>query len=244
MADSLVVNEIYASLQGESSWAGLPCIFVRLTGCNLRCSYCDSAYAFRQGNRSDPEDVRQRVHELARPYPVVAGAPRLPLVEFTGGEPLLQGPVFGLLARLCDDGFQVLVETNGAVDIANVDPRVHRIMDLKCPSSGEVHRNRWENLAHLRGSDEIKFVVGTAEDYQWVCSAIAQHGLAAICPLLISWVTPLAEPQRDPSLRAIPEGQHPIGREELVRRVLADSLPVRFQLQLHKTLWPPDRRGV
>jgi len=242
--ETLVVNEIYSSLQGESSWTGLPCVFVRLTGCNLRCSYCDSAYAFHEGTRWDVEDVRRRIHELAQPYPIAPGAPRLPLVEFTGGEPLLQRPVFPLLTRLCDDGFRVLLETSGAVDIAPVDPRVHRIMDLKCPSSGEMHRNRWDNLACLRSADEIKFVVGTAEDCQWVRDVIAQRALAAICPLLVSWAAPLTTSPRDPSLRAVPEGQHPIGREELVRRILADAWPVRFQIQMHKILWAPDRRGV
>src|SRR5215216_1427598 len=174
MAETLVINEIYLSLQGESTFAGLPCIFVRLTACNLRCSYCDTAYAFTEGSRKTLEEVRARVHELAREFghkavhqngPAVVSGMRLPLVELTGGEPLLQKGVLPLMKELCDDGFMVLLETSGAHDIAGVDPRVRRIMDLKCPSSGEVERNRWENIAHLRQTDEIKFVMGTWEDY-------------------------------------------------------------------------------
>jgi 7-carboxy-7-deazaguanine synthase len=238
MSDSLVVNEIYASLQGESTFAGLPCIFVRLTACNLRCSYCDTAYAFAEGARMELGAVLDRVGELARPYR------RKPLVELTGGEPLLQRPSLPLMKRLCDEGFTVLVETSGALDISPVDPRVHRIMDFKCPSSGESGRNRTENVAHLKSTDEVKFVIGTAEDYEWAKAQLAQHRLAEICPVLFSWVSPLRDEQRHPSLKKVPEGQHPISRLELVERIVADALPVRFQLQMHKFIWAPEQRGV
>src|SRR5271154_194440 len=149
MSETLVVNEIYLSLQGESTWAGLPCVFVRLTACNLRCSYCDTAYAFTEGQKMTLADALARVEELARPFAHGATGQRLPLVELTGGEPLLQKSALPLMRALCDAGFTVLIETSGALDIAPVDARVRRIMDLKCPSSGECGRNRWENLPHL-----------------------------------------------------------------------------------------------
>jgi 7-carboxy-7-deazaguanine synthase len=259
MSETLVVNEIYASLQGESTFAGLPCIFVRLTACNLRCSYCDTAYAFAEGEKRDLEAVRADVLRLAQPYREPAfrtprsalssdsSAPspnRLPLVELTGGEPLLQKGALTLMQQLCDDGFTVLVETSGALDISKVDARVRRIMDLKCPSSGEVGRNRLENIPHLRATDEIKFVIGTVEDYEWAKQQIATYRLDAICPLLMSWVHPLRPEQQDKSLKRVPEGQTPIARVDLVERIIADALPVRFQAQLHKIIWPPEQRGV
>lgn len=247
MADTLVVNEIYLSLQGESTFAGLPCIFVRLTACNLRCSYCDTAYAFTEGKKRSQAEVRAEINRLAsrftHPSPGTASL-RLPLVELTGGEPLLQKGALPLMRELCDDGFTVLVETSGALDISGVDPRVRRIMDLKCPGSGEVARNRWENLAHLRTTDEIKFVIGTVEDYQWAKAQIAAHRLAAICPLLMSWVHPLRPEQQAPSLKPVPPGQTPLSRRQLAERIIADALPVRYQAQLHKIIWPPEQRGV
>jgi len=148
------------------------------------------------------------------------------------------------MQQLCDDRFTVLIETSGALDIAPVDPRVRRIMDLKCPSSGEVERNRWENLPHLKQTDEIKFVIGTQQDYEWAKQQIFQHRLAEICPVLFSWVSPLLPHQQDKSLQQAPEGQAPITRLELVEKIIADALPVRFQLQMHKFIWPPDQRGV
>src|SRR5690348_8604627 len=160
---NLVINEIYLSLQGESTFAGLPCVFVRLTACNLRCSYCDSAYAFTEGKKRSLEEIVAEINRLAEPFATTHHASRttkLPVVELTGGEPLLQKGVLPLMARLCDDGFTVLLETSGAHDISAVDSRVRRIMDLKCPSSGEVERNRWENIGHLKDTDEIKFVIG------------------------------------------------------------------------------------
>ncbi len=246
MAEGLVVNEVYLSLQGESTFAGLPCIFVRLTACNLRCSYCDTAYAFTEGARRSLEDLRADVHGLSKPYEgrKTATGNRLPLVEFTGGEPLLQPNTLPLMRSFCDDGFTVLLETSGAHDISRVDSRVHRIMDLKCPSSGEVAKNLWENLEQLKDTDEVKFVIGTREDYEWTREIITRHQLASVCPLLVSWVHPLQSGQQDKSLKPVPPGQQPIGRKELAERIIADALPVRFQVQLHKIIWPPEQRGV
>ena len=248
MAETLVVNEIYLSLQGESTFAGLPCIFVRLTACDLRCSYCDTAYAFTEGTSQSVEDVVREVNRLAERFQnngrVAASRTRLPLVELTGGEPLLQKNSLRLMKALCDGGYTVLLETSGAHDIAPVDSRVRRIIDLKCPSSGEVGRNRWENLAHLNREDEIKFVIGTREDYQWAKQKINEHKLDSICPLLFSWVHPLAPEQQDKTLKRVPAGQTPISRQELAEKIIADALPVRFQAQLHKIIWPPEKRGV
>jgi 7-carboxy-7-deazaguanine synthase len=247
VSDTLVVNEIFLSLQGESSFAGLPCVFVRLTACNLRCSYCDTAYAFTEGRRLPLVEVRAAVLGLAARFASLSSelrTPKLPLVEMTGGEPLLQPAALTLMRELCDDRFTVLLETSGALDIAPVDPRVHRIMDLKCPSSGEVTRNRWENLAHLKSTDELKFVIGTVEDYNWAKTQIAERRLADLCPVLVSWVQPLSREQQDESLKPVPPGQTPISRRELAERLLADALPVRFQAQMHKLIWPPEQRGV
>jgi 7-carboxy-7-deazaguanine synthase len=277
MSDTLVVNEIYLSLQGESTFAGLPCVFVRLTACNLRCSYCDTAYAFAEGRKQPLAEVRAEVLRLAAPFTRGAeegaqgrvhspqspassfslhssslpGQPpaspflrRLPLVELTGGEPLLQKNSLPLMRALCDDGLTVLLETSGALDISPVDPRVRRIMDLKCPSSGEAGRNRWENLARPESTDELKFVIGTVEDYQWAKAAVIERHLAGLCPLLFSWVHPLAPDQRHPSLKPVPPGQRPLSRAELAERIIADALPVRLQVQLHKLLWPAQQRGV
>lgn len=244
MAETLVINEIYLSAQGESTFAGLPCVFVRLTGCNLRCSYCDTAYAFTEGKRQPLPEILARIRQLAEPFAFRPAAQKLPLVELTGGEPLLQPNALPLMKALCDDGFTVLIETSGALDIAPVDPRVRRIMDLKCPSSGECERNRWENLPHLTATDEVKFVIGTREDYEWASQQLSQHNLAKICPVLFSWVAPLAPHQQDKSLNPVPAGQTPLTRLELVERIIADALPVRFQLQMHKFIWPPEQRGV
>jgi 7-carboxy-7-deazaguanine synthase len=290
MSDTLVVNEVYLSLQGESTFAGLPCVFIRLATCDLRCSYCDTAYAFTEGSKKSLADIRAEVHHLASPFnrvlegrarcpsapratnsvviersrstsnrapgqcapspePVSATTPqgsgcKLPLVELTGGEPLLQKNSLSLMQTLCDDGFTVLLETSGAHDLAPVDPRVRRIMDLKCPGSGEVARNRWENLPHLKSTDEIKFVITTREDYAWARERIAEYHLASVCPLLFSWAHPLAPEQQAKSLKQVPPGQTPISRQELAERIIADALPVRFQVQLHKVIWPSEQRGV
>jgi 7-carboxy-7-deazaguanine synthase len=247
VSETLNINEIYLSLQGESTFAGLPCVFIRLTACNLRCSYCDTAYAFTQGEKKSLAEVRAEVHRLAKPFASSKFTIQnsiLPLVELTGGEPLLQKNALPLMQQLCDDGFTVLLETSGAHDIAPVDPRVRRIMDLKCPSSGEVARNRWENLSHLKPTDEIKFVMGTQEDYDWAKQKITEHRLDSICPLLFSWVHPLAPEQQDKVLKPVPAGQTPITRQQLVEKIIADALPVRFQVQMHKIIWPPEQRGV
>lgn len=242
MSATLVVNEVYLSLQGESTFAGLPCVFIRLTACNLRCSYCDTAYAFTEGKKWTVEDVLARVRELAKPF--AGQASQLPLVELTGGEPLLQPNSLPLMKQLCDEGFTVLIETSGAHDISGIDARVRRIVDLKCPSSGEVARNRYENIPHLKATDEVKFVIGTVEDYEWSKQQLAEHRLTSRCAVLFSWVAPLTAEQRDKSLKAVPAGQTPITRKELVERIIADALPVRFQVQMHKVIWPPEQRGV
>ena len=259
MSDTLVVNEIYLSLQGESTFAGLPCVFIRLTACDLRCSYCDTAYAFTEGKKKSLAAICTEVRRLAVPFSggtssaspqnqgLVELAPPnrlLPLAELTGGEPLLQKNSLPLMKRLCDDGFTVLLETSGAHDISPVDPRVRRIMDLKCPSSGEVERNRRENLKLLKTTDEIKFVIGTVEDYEWARQQIVEHRLNMVCPLLFSWVYPLAPEQQNKSLKKVPAGQTLVSRRELAERIIADALPVRFQVQMHKIIWPPEQRGV
>jgi 7-carboxy-7-deazaguanine synthase len=242
VSDTLVINEIYLSLQGESTFAGLPCIFIRLTACDLRCSYCDTAYAFSEGKKRGLAEIQIDVNRLATPY--TDKNQKRPLVELTGGEPLLQKNSLPLMKSLCDDGFTVLLETSGAHDISQVDSRVRRIMDLKCPSSGESERNRLENLQHLKSTDEIKFVMGTFEDYEWAREKISEHKLDGICPLLFSWVHPLAPEQQHASLKKVPVGQTTISRQALAERIIADALPVRFQVQLHKVIWPPEKRGV
>ncbi len=214
--DTLVIHEIYASIQGESTFAGLPCTFVRTTGCNLRCTWCDTPQAFHGGTRMRREDVRARALALGTP-----------LVELTGGEPLLQPGVLPLMAELCDAGKTVLVETSGEADVAGVDPRVHKIMDLKCPGSGEVARNRWTNLEHIGPRDEIKFVLADRADYEWMRAVVRERALAGRTPNLLASAVFGRLPTR-----------------ELVAWVLEDRLPVRVQLQLHKFIWKPDATGV
>jgi 7-carboxy-7-deazaguanine synthase len=242
MADSLLVHEIYLSIQGESTFAGLPCAFVRLTGCDLRCSYCDTAYAFTGGQSMIVDEV---VAELEKRC-AFTGEPgnKLPLVELTGGEPLLQKNVHSLMRRLCDMGLTVLVETSGAHDISGSDPRVRHIMDWKCPSSGESKKMLTENIARLKPSDEVKFVIGTEEDYAWAKIQLAGHRLDERCPVLFSWVAPLEAHQQDKSLKPVPTAHTPITRRELVECITRDKLRVRFQLQMHKFIWPPDEKGV
>src|SRR6478609_4073943 len=172
--DSLVIHEIYASIQGESTFAGLPCTFVRTTGCNLRCSWCDTPQAFYGGTRMSRKEVLD-----------AALAKDTPLVELTGGEPLLQPAVFPLMRELCDAGKTVLVETSGEADVSEVDPRVHKIMDLKAPGSGESHRNRFSNLEHIRPSDEIKFVLASREDYEWARAVLRERALASRTPNIL-----------------------------------------------------------
>ncbi len=212
---SLVVHEIYRSIQGESTFAGLPCVFVRLTACHLRCHYCDTRHAFRHGETIAFEEVLNRA---------LAWGDRL--VEVTGGEPLLQPEAFPLMARLADAGKTVLLETSGAVDIAPVDPRVHIILDLKTPGSGEVQANVWSNLALLKSIDEVKFVVCGRSDFDWAVAQICAHRLTDRVPVLVSAVSG----QLDPA--------------ELAAWVLETDLPLRLQVQLHKILWHPSARGV
>ncbi|MCS1407023.1 MAG: 7-carboxy-7-deazaguanine synthase [Verrucomicrobia subdivision 3 bacterium] len=244
MASGLLVREIYSSIQGESTWAGWPCIFVRLTGCDLRCSYCDSVYAFSGGECLTVEAVLREVDRLANSYSESDRSPRLPLVEITGGEPLLQTQVNPLMERLCDSEFTVLLETSGAHEIRHVDSRVHRIVDLKCPSSGESDRVLLENIDSLRPTDEVKFVIGTQQDYEWAREMEQRHQLTSICPVLFSSVAPLTPEQTSPVLNAVLPDHLSISRRELVENILRDKLLVRFQLQMHKFIWPPDQVGV
>jgi 7-carboxy-7-deazaguanine synthase len=193
-----------------------------------------------------PSRASDRASRAASANPADLQAPgiRLPLVELTGGEPLLQKNSLLLMKALCDSGYTVLLETSGALDIGPVDPRVRRIIDLKCPSSGEVRRNRWQNVPLLKAADEIKFVIGTVEDYEWAREQLAARRLAKICPVLFSWASPLRPHQQDKSLKKIPAGQTAITRLQLVEKIIADALPVRFQLQMHKFIWQADQRGV
>lgn len=216
MAETITVNEIYQSIQGESTWAGLRCVFVRLTFCDLRCSYCDTQYAFYQGSKRNVEEVLSEVLALD-----------CPLVELTGGEPLLQKNVLPLMTALCDAGKTVLIETSGAHDISKIDPRVHRIMDLKTPSSGESHRNLFSNIDHLNTRDEVKFVIGSREDYEWSREQVLKFELDQRCgTVLFSPVFGKIQPR------------------EIVEWIVADKLPVRFQLQMHKFIWDPKAKGV
>ena len=205
---ALRLTEIFHSLQGEASRAGLPTVFVRLTGCPLRCVWCDTTYSFTGG---EPATVASVLAAVAQ-YPVRQ-------VCVTGGEPLAQKECLPLLSALCDAGYDVSLETSGALDIAAVDPRVARIMDLKAPDSGESDKNRWENLAFLTPRDEIKIVVASRADYEWAREAIRTHKLDAICPVLLSPAAGLVD------------------ATALADWILADGLDVRFQMQLHKLLW-------
>lgn len=212
--DRLRVNEIFYSIQGESTRAGRPCVFVRLTGCQMRCRWCDTEYAFYEGGWRTRDEI------LAE----VAGH-GCPLVEVTGGEPLLQPGCRPLLTALCDAGYEVLLETGGGLDIGHVDPRVRRIVDVKCPGSGEADSNHWPNLDRLTATDEVKFVLADEADYRWARDVIRRHRLGERCEVLVSPV----------------HGE--LSGEDLAAWILADRLPVRLQLQLHKALWG-NRRGV
>jgi 7-carboxy-7-deazaguanine synthase len=212
----LTINEIYFSVQGESTWAGLPCIFVRLTFCDLRCTYCDTEYAFYEGKKRSLGEIVDDVLTYD-----------CPLVEITGGEPLLQRNVLPLMAMLADADRTILLETSGAHDISAIDPRVHRIMDLKTPGSGEVERNLFSNIDYLTSRDEVKFVIGSREDYEWSRAQLREHRLGDRCRAVL--FSPIFG-RIDPS--------------EIVEWILADKLPVRFQLQMHKFIWTPTQRGV
>lgn len=224
---TLRVNEIFHSIQGESSFAGLRCAFVRLTGCHLRCAYCDTEYAFHEGANVEIEEIIRRVE--ARPCA---------LVEITGGEPLLQRAVHDLMRRLCDLGKTVLIETSGACDISACDPRVIRIMDIKAPGSGECARNDWANIARLRPADEVKFVISDRADYDWAKAIIAEHRLTErVREVLLS---PVFEQARGREVAGAPG----IPMRDLAEWIIADNLPVRLQAQLHKFIWEPATRGV
>jgi len=202
------VSEVYASVQGESTHVGKPCVFVRLTGCNLRCTWCDSAFSFTGGQWRDVEDVVAEVATFG-----------LRTVEVTGGEPLVQKGAFTLLRRLVEEGYEVLLETSGSRSIEHVPEGVHVILDFKPPDSGEARANLWENVAWLDAGDEVKFVIASRGDYEWAREVVARHGLAARCPVLFSpaW------------------GR--VDLAEMARWIVEDRLPVRFQVQLHKYLW-------
>jgi 7-carboxy-7-deazaguanine synthase len=217
----LRITEIFHSIQGESTWAGLPCTFVRLTGCPLRCVWCDTEYSFHGGEKMSIDDIVARVDAIGTP-----------LVEITGGEPLIHRNAFVLAERLLDRGCTVLVETSGAVDIAPLDPRTHRIMDLKCPDSGESARNLWSNLEHLTERDEVKFVIASRADYEWARNAIRERGLAGRV--------------QEGRLRALLFSPvwGALDLQQLAEWILEDRLPVRYQVQLHKIIWGPGVHGV
>ncbi len=212
---TLVINEIFHSIQGESSHIGMPCVFVRLTYCNIRCNYCDTEYAFYEGKPMLIADIIQTVRSF-----------KCNLVEVTGGEPLFQENVHDLLKQLCDEGFEVLLETGGSLDIATTDSRVKRIVDFKCPSSAMMKKNMWENARHLKSGDEVKFVIGSREDYDWSKEKIREYNIDAACPVLMSVVFGKLEPV------------------QLAEWILKDGLNVRYQLQMHKYIWHPETRGV
>ena len=211
----LKINEIYASIQGESSHTGLPCIFIRLTGCNLRCSWCDTAYAFYAGNDLTIEETLQKVDTFG-----------LPLVEITGGEPLLQEDVYPLMEALLKKGYRVMLETSGALPIDKVPQRVIKILDIKCPGSGEEKKNHLENLKLLSPHDEVKFVLLDRADYEWSRDLLRKYDLAPSTQVLFSPV------------------YDKLNLKDLSQWILKDRLAVRLQTQLHKHIWAPDARGV
>ena len=217
----LRITEIFLSIQGESTWLGLPCAFVRLTGCPLRCSWCDTAYAFHGGERMSVAEVMARLEGMGTR-----------VVEVTGGEPLVQAGAFTLVRELLDRDYIVLVETSGAVDVSPLDPRAHKIMDLKCPGSGEVGRNLWANLDHLTERDEVKMVLKDRADFEWARKTIRKHGLE--------------KRVREGSLKALLLSPvwGKLDVRSLAEWILEDDLPVRLQLQLHKLIWDADARGV
>ncbi len=212
---NLLITELFKSIQGESSWAGKPCSFIRLTGCPLRCRWCDSVYTFKGGEAISLEEILARVAHFG-----------LPLVEVTGGEPLAQANCIPLLQALADQGYTVLLETSGALSIAEVPPSVHIIMDLKCPGSGMEERNLWENIPKLGAKDEVKFVVADRHDFDWACGIIRKYRLDERCPLLFSpaW------------------GQ--VQAKDLAAWILEENLACRLNLQQHKYLWGPRAKGV
>jgi len=225
--NTLMINEVFYSIQGESTWSGCPCVFVRLTGCHLRCHYCDTQYAFHEGKPIAIDDLIQQVKHFG-----------CDLVEITGGEPLLQSSVHHLMTKLCDAGKTVLLETSGACDISPCDDRVIRIMDLKTPGSGYADSNLWSNLDILNPHDEVKFIICDQEDYRWASQVICEHALDhRVHAVLLS---PAAEMSPTKHIAGVPG----LALDELAKWVLADRLPVRVQTQLHKLIWDPMARGV
>lgn len=226
--NTLMINEIFYSIQGESTWAGLPCVFVRLMGCHLRCHYCDTEYAFHEGKKRTIDDILAEVARYG-----------CPLVEVTGGEPLLQPNVHELMRRLCDASHTVLLETSGACDISPCDPRVIRIMDLKTPGSGEAARNMWSNIDHLTKRDEVKLVLCSREDYEWAREVLHRYRLAERVHAILFGAAAAMAPGKE--LLGTPG----LSMRDLAEWVLEDKLPsVRVQTQLHKLIWDPMARGV
>ncbi len=213
-ADTLRITEIFHSLQGETSRSGLPTVFIRLTGCPLRCGYCDTAYAFSGGRLHTFDEIFSTLQQYATPY-----------VTVTGGEPLAQKACLALLRELCGRGYSVSLETSGALDVSAVDPRVSKILDIKTPASGEVEKNLWSNLVHLTPHDEIKFVICSEADYDWAKEQLVARQLGALCPVLFS------------------HSYHDLPAAQLAEWILRDRLAVRFQTQLHKQLWG-EKAGV
>ena len=212
---SLKINEIYHSIQGESSYSGLPCVFVRLTYCNLRCSYCDTEYAFYEGKDMSIKQIIKKINSF-----------KCNLVEITGGEPLLQKNCIKLINELEKNNKKVLIETGGSLSIQNISKKTHIILDLKCPSSNMENKNLWENLDYIKKTDEIKFVVGNKVDYEWTKNIIKKYDLENKCHLLISPV------------------YDKIDNEKIINWILKDNLKIRFQIQLHKEIWDKDKKGV
>ncbi len=208
MDSTLRITEIFYSLQGEANTVGLPTVFIRLTGCPLRCRYCDTAYAFSGGEKKSLADIMDRVKQYRTRY-----------VTVTGGEPLAQPGCLDLLRLLAEEGYQVSLETSGALDVSAVDRRVVKVLDLKTPASGELERNRYDNIEHLNPQDQVKFVIADEADYRWSKETMARYRLAERCQILFSPVMGEMPPER------------------LADKILADQLPVRFQIQLHKYLW-------
>jgi len=205
---SLRITEIFYSLQGESNTVGIPTVFIRLTGCPLRCVYCDTAYAFTGGKKLNINDIISEAEQYNTPF-----------ITVTGGEPLAQPGCIELLTELLNKNFKVSLETSGAIDISNVDQRAVKIMDLKTPSSGELNKNLYENIQYLNSKDQVKFVIGTDEDYNWSKAILTEYALSDRCEILFSPVMGLQNPT------------------ELAEKILRDRLSVRFQIQLHKLLW-------
>ena len=211
----LKINEIYHSIQGESSFTGLPCIFIRLTYCNLRCSYCDSEYTFYEGADMSIDEILNKIKNYS-----------CKLVEVTGGEPLVQKGCIDLLQKLVDLDYKVLLETSGSLTIKDVPKEVINIIDFKCPSSNMKKKNLWENINYLKVDDEVKFVIGNREDYEWAKNKIKKYNLTNTCKVLMSPIYKEIEPKM------------------ITEWILEDNLNIRFQVQLHKEIWPEEERGV